>query len=256
MALAVPHMLVMEVLEVLAVVAAPVLLLELLVEVASMLVTMVVPAILVVLLVLILAVVVVVVPKSRMVVLVAVALSLLPYHPATRSINHIKILNIYYSIIRMIKVKIPMVTQCQLCSNKVLVHTENRLNNSICSKCFNDDTMTATKQEVDNEHVDRSSLTEFHYRKCIVYSRDELNDALDDKVDVPTTEQYQCLRESKNYYKSTEEERTALITTVCAIFGKDAVEVLTDKVVHAFLVYGMHMYHNDQAFLEWIRDTF
>jgi hypothetical protein len=88
MALAVHHMLVMEVLEVLVVVAAPVLLLELLVEVASMLVTMVVPAILVVLLVPIQVQAVVVVLKLRMVVLVVVASSLLPYHLATRSIKY------------------------------------------------------------------------------------------------------------------------------------------------------------------------
>jgi hypothetical protein len=156
----------------------------------------------------------------------------------------------------MIKVRIPMVTDCQLCDNKITVTTEKRLNNSICEDCFKDDRKTASLQEVLLDNLDRNDLHEYHYKRYVRFSRVELDEQVKVRYgDGLTCSDIMSMKESPKYYKWSPEDRQELIELVCHISDKDRCEVSTNKIVMAFITYGMHFYENDKYFLDWIRAT-
>jgi hypothetical protein len=157
----------------------------------------------------------------------------------------------------MVNIRIPMVTNCQLCTNKVTVTRENRLNNSICQDCFGDEHKTASLQEVLSENIDRKDLQEYHYKRYIRVSRKDFDEQIKQCYgDGLTCSDILSLSESPQYCLWTPTDRQELIELVCKLADKDVNEVVSNKIVQTFITYGMHLYEKDRYFLDWIRTTF
>jgi hypothetical protein len=141
-----------------------------------------------------------------------------------------------------------MFVNCKLCIKLIQIgkckEESPRISNSICCECFNDRTKTKTTVEVEFGDYDIKTLTKLYHKNYIMYSCDECS--LLDKCDVELTNaDIIKLKESPNYYNSSEKERFEIITQIDPN--------IDDRYAQIFISYGLHQHHTDEEFFDYLK---
>ena len=141
-----------------------------------------------------------------------------------------------------------MFVNCKLCIKLIQIgkckEESPRILNSICADCFNDRTKTKTTVEVEFGDYDIKTLTKLYHKNYIMYSCDECS--LLDKCDVELTNaDIIRLKESPNYYNSSEKERLHIISQINP--------TIDDRYAQIFISYGLHQHQTDEEFFDYLK---